>query len=127
MNNSIVADGAGAANELANLAIQLSISVSAGQAVIQGSDNLFTGPPTQDDIHVISVLEDPLLGPLSNNGGPTQTMLPGANSPALGFGNAALLPNGVNTDQRGLPRIDANRPAGANLDLGAVEIQTPPR
>ena len=44
---------------------------------------------------------DPLLAPLGNYGGPTQTMalLPG--SPALGAGNTALIPTGDTTDQRG--------------------------
>ncbi len=44
---------------------------------------------------------NPLLGPLQNNGGPTQTMalLPG--SPAIGAGSVALIPAGITTDQRG--------------------------
>jgi hypothetical protein len=48
---------------------------------------------------------NPLLGPLANYGGPTQTvaLLPG--SPAIGAGNNTLIPTGVTTDQRGLPRI----------------------
>ena len=64
---------------------------------------------------------DPGLGPLANNGGPTQThaLLPG--SPAIDAGNpggcrdeaGALL----TTDQRGLPR-----PA-VGCDIGAYELQ----
>ena len=41
---------------------------------------------------------DPLLRPLASNGGFTQTMLPGAGSPALDAGSAF----GLTTDQRGL-------------------------
>jgi hypothetical protein len=56
---------------------------------------------------------DPLLAPLGDYGGPTQTMalLPG--SPAIGGGDAALAPA---TDQRGLPRFGPT-------DIGAFEYQ----
>ena len=59
---------------------------------------------------------DPLLAPLGNYGGPTQTMalLPG--SPAIDAGNNALIPAGVTTDQRGLPRI-----VNTVVDIGAFE------
>jgi hypothetical protein len=69
---------------------------------------------------------DPMLGPLQNNGGPTQTMglLPG--SPAIDSGN----PNGCTdnlghlliTDQRGSPRPDKEDSVGC--DRGAYESQT---
>jgi predicted outer membrane repeat protein len=57
--------------------------------------------------------QDPLLGPLANNGGPTQThaLLPG--SPALDAGDTTLT-----TDQRGEPR-----PFGLADDIGAYESQ----
>ena len=59
---------------------------------------------------------NPLLAPLGNYGGPTQTMalLPG--SPAIDAGNNALIPAGVTTDQRGLPRI-----VNTVVDIGAFE------
>src|SRR5262249_52476486 len=44
---------------------------------------------------------DPLLGPLQNNGGPTQTMSLLAGSPALNAGDAAFLGT---ADQRGVVR-----------------------
>ena len=56
---------------------------------------------------------NPNLGPLQNNGGPTQTMLPLPGSPLLGAGDPALAPS---TDQRGL-----SRPAGGPIDIGAVQ------
>jgi len=69
---------------------------------------------------------DPLLGPLQNNGGPTQTMalLPG--SLAIDAGN----PNGctdgqghlLKTDQRGQPRPDKEDSGGC--DIGAYERQS---
>jgi len=65
---------------------------------------------------------NPLLAPLGNYGGPTQTMalLPG--SPAIDAGNNALIPAGVTTDQRGpgFPRI-----VGGTVDIGAFEVQQP--
>ncbi len=59
---------------------------------------------------------NPLLALLGNYGGPTQTLalLPG--SPAIDAGNNTLIPSGVNTDQRGLPRI-----VEGTVDIGAFE------
>jgi hypothetical protein len=54
---------------------------------------------------------DPLLGSLANNGGPTKTMAPAANSPAAGAGKSCPA-----TDQRGNPR----KPDGCTA--GAVEL-----
>jgi Concanavalin A-like lectin/glucanases superfamily/SdrD B-like domain len=60
------------------------------------------------------------LSPLANNGGPTQTLLPQTGSPAINAGSNALIPSGITTDQRGLPRI-----SGGTVDIGAVEVQLP--
>ena len=59
---------------------------------------------------------NPLLGPLQNNGGPTQTMalLPG--SLAIGHGNNAFAPA---KDQRGFTRLDE---LGERTDIGAFEL-----
>ena len=58
---------------------------------------------------------DLLLGPLADNGGTTQTHLPGPGSPAIGNGaNAGCPPN----DQRGVMR-----PQGPLCDVGAVEVE----
>jgi hypothetical protein len=72
------------------------------------------------------VTDVPLLGPLADNGGPTQThaLLPG--SLALDASNSSLL-----TDQRGLPvPVDlpgtANSPGGNGSDIGAYEAQAAP-
>ena len=58
------------------------------------------------------------LGSLANNGGPTQTLLPLAGSPAIDHGSNALIPSGVTLDQRGLTRI-----VNGTVDIGAVEVQ----
>jgi predicted outer membrane repeat protein len=57
-----------------------------------------------------------LLGPLQNNGGPTQTMALLAGSPAIGHANNAKAPA---TDQRGFTRIDE---PGETTDIGAFEL-----
>jgi CSLREA domain-containing protein len=66
---------------------------------------------------------DPLLGPLQNNGGPTQTraLLPG--SPAIDKGTSS----GLSTDQRGFHRpVDLpstpNAMGGDGSDIGAFEF-----
>src|SRR5262249_6612463 len=61
---------------------------------------------------------DPMLGPLQNNGGPTQTMalLPG--SPAIDPGGNPL---SLTSDQRGFPFA---RVVGGEADMGAFELQT---
>jgi hypothetical protein len=65
----------------------------------------------------------PLLGPIGNNGGPTQTIALLAGSPAIDAGNDAVCAqtgtgkvNGV--DQRGI-----TRPQGGHCDIGAFEYQ----
>jgi len=69
---------------------------------------------------------DPLLGPLQNNGGPTQTMalLPG--SPAIDAGNPSGCTDGqghlLKTDQRGMPRPDKEDIGGC--DMGAYESRS---
>lgn len=67
----------------------------------------------------------PILGPLQNNGGPTQTiaLLPG--SPAIDAGDNCVvsaggcLPTPLTTDQRGV-----SRQVNSNVDIGAFESRT---
>jgi hypothetical protein len=63
--------------------------------------------------------EDPKLGPLANNGGPTQTLHPEAGSPVIDAGDSALAPISP-FDQRG---SGFDRESGRAIDLGAVEVQ----
>ena len=69
------------------------------------------------------VNKNPLLGPLASNGGPTQTLLPGAKSPA-----ADVIPKGTTlrgvavcpgTDQRGVARPGRGE---TRCTIGAVEV-----
>jgi Vibrio cholerae sialidase, lectin insertion/Chlamydia polymorphic membrane protein (Chlamydia_PMP) repeat len=63
---------------------------------------------------------NPLLAPLGNYGGPTQTMPPLAGSPALDAGVDTII-GSLPNDQRGYPRL-----SGAHVDVGAVEAQYAP-
>jgi Ca2+-binding RTX toxin-like protein len=72
---------------------------------------------------------DPQLGPLANNGGPTQTHALLSGSPALDAGNGT----GSNHDQRAqarpveLPDVPNSTAPGADgSDIGAYEAQAPP-
>jgi hypothetical protein len=68
--------------------------------------------------------KDPLLGPLQNNGGPTDTMLPADSSPVIDAGKAFALAK----DQRGDTRPTdlsgfPNAAGGDGTDIGSVEVQ----
>jgi parallel beta helix pectate lyase-like protein len=76
---------------------------------------------------VLSLVE-PRLGPLADNGGPTETMAPAPTSPVVNKGGGSLT-----TDQRGAPRpviypgVALSGAPGANgADIGAVELAAPP-
>jgi hypothetical protein len=60
---------------------------------------------------------NPMLGALTDNGGPTMTHALLEGSPAIDKGNSF----GATTDQRGVAR-----PQGAAPDIGAFEVQSPP-
>jgi hypothetical protein len=67
---------------------------------------------------------NPALGPLADNGGPTQTLLPQTGSPLIDAIPGAACQTGpaagVTTDQRGIVR-----PQGPGCEIGAVEIAVP--
>ena len=69
--------------------------------------------------------QDPLLGPLADNGGPTFTHVLLAGSPAIDSGDDSVLgpPHILATDQRGagFPRLQ-----GAHVDIGAYESALQP-
>jgi CSLREA domain-containing protein len=74
----------------------------------------------------------PMLGPLADNGGPTMTHSPLADSPAIDTGNPTAVAGMVGVpldDQRGEPftRVfDSDGTAGARIDIGAFELQRLP-
>jgi len=74
--------------------------------------------PTFDAVSTALVGANLMLGTLQNNTGLTDTMLPAAGSPLINAGSNAILPAGLNKDQRDLVRI-----FGSAVDIGSVEVQ----
>jgi hypothetical protein len=142
VGNRLDASGAGTV-EGGNLFLEdaatIRNSIVAGGAGAPGSENCAKPPngfslgfnlesSDQCGFHAAGdqVNRDPLLGPLQGNGGPTETMAPTPNSPAIDQGAAS----GLATDQRGvvrpieLPSIPNSTAPGADgSDVGAVEFQ----
>jgi hypothetical protein len=71
----------------------------------------FTAPTSN-----VKTPNDPVLGALADNGGPTQTLLPLTGSPLLDAIPPAAC--GATVDQRGV-----TRPQGPGCDIGAVEVE----
>lgn len=63
-------------------------------------------------------MDDPMLGPLQNNGGPTLTYSLLPNSPAIDHNPTCI--SALNRDQRGV-----TRPQGSGCDVGAIEVEPP--
>jgi hypothetical protein len=101
LQNSIVA---------ANTAGPLEGATNCDHTLTGGADNL-QYPMGPGSLCTSSItVADPMLGPLQNNGGPTETMAPAAGSPAIGKGTSC-----PPTDQTGATRKAA-------CTLGAYEV-----
>ena len=104
LRNTIVADGC---------------SGTSTPAVISQGHNLDAGTSCDFAVQGDISSENPLLGPLRNNGGamelPTMALAP--SSPAVDAGNNSACPT---TDERGAPR-----PHGPLCDIGAFELSPP--
>ena len=90
-----------------------------GKIQANGGYNLSTTAAACGFTGLHDVNADPLLGPLSDNGGPTDTMEPGVGSPArdrIGFAFC------LDLDQRG---VDRSVLGGDKCDLGAEEADQP--
>ncbi len=112
MNATIVAG-----NHNLNADAMYAADVGGGLGVtIAGSHNLIaTANPT---LPADTLSGDPLLLPLADNGGPTQTHALGAGSPAIDAGSNT---EALEFDQRG---SGFARSSGAAPDIGAYEVQS---
>jgi hypothetical protein len=124
-----------AATDAAGLSVAGGATVTLTDSIVFGNQIVVNGTPSDRDVgveagstfvnnnNIIGMLngtptgQDPLLGPLGNNGGPTEVFPLLSGSPALGAGTAAGAPP---TDQRGFPR-----PGGGPIDVGAFQAQRP--
>jgi hypothetical protein len=113
LQSTIVAHNAVGANSLQP---DVSGAVTASFSLVEDTTGITILPGSAHNIFHA----DPLLGPLADNGGPTQThaLLPG--SPALDHG---ANPDELAFDQRG---AGFARLSGAGVDIGAFELQLPP-
>jgi hypothetical protein len=95
--------------------------VSGGHNLIGVVDGFATGfGAASDQLGTSSDPLDPLLGPLANNGGPTQTHALLAGSPAIDKGDNTGAPA---TDQRGVARPrDGDGNGSLLVDIGAFEL-----
>jgi hypothetical protein len=115
--NSILADTIGG-SDVANNQINGTATVAATGLSLVSALVLNTGTVSGTPF----AMANPQLGPLADNGGPTQTMAPLASSPAVGAGSTVAAA-GLATDQRGPGFL---RVFGGAADLGAVEVQPAP-
>jgi len=102
----------------------------AGTLTSQGYNLIRITPPGECNVAPVTgdlFSSDPILGPLQNNGGSTQTHALLAGSPAIDAGNPNVgcvdSTGPLPTDQRGLPRaFDGNGDNSAVCDIGAFEL-----
>lgn len=128
LDNTAIADGV-ATDDATATTNNCQMRLAPGLAVYDHGDNLETdsAPASGTSACDLGTGENNVfatsagLGPLADNGGPTQTELPQAGSPLLRAGGTCLdrsqtpaVP--LTTDQRGEPR-------GATCDIGAVQVQ----
>ena len=93
----------------------VSNTIIANNTAIAGSANSDCGNCTTVNGSNNLIGVNPYLGPLAQNGGPTQTFMPLPGGPAVGGGSASLTTD--TTDQRGFSRLAAN----GSVDIGAVQ------
>jgi len=102
----------------------------AGTLTSNGNNMLLNYDTSHCTINGAITLNNPQLGPLADNGGPTQTHALLSGSPAIDAGSAGGCRDGVGalltTDQRGFARtVDGNSDGTAICDIGAYEFGAP--
>jgi hypothetical protein len=88
-------------------------------------DNTFNCNASTSALYNNIIGSNPNLGPLQDNGGPTQTMALPFDSPAVGAGSSLIAIDPATAmyllfDQRGFPRT---LPDGTTIDIGAYQYQ----
>jgi hypothetical protein len=117
LTNTIVAGNSSPSyNEIAGYAQSgIDTNLTVNNSLIQGSYHVSGTFGGANNIFG----QDPLLGPLANNGGATSTLAPLPGSPVIDTGDNATCET---TDQRGLTRpYDGDANGTATCDMGAVE------
>ena len=116
-NNEAISGGGiaqlGASAQMRNTIVAANLPADCLGTLISVGSNL----DSDDSCSLVAVTDipgvDARLGPLADNGGPTETHALRIGSPAIDAGNDAIAPA---TDQRGLPRLGPS-------DIGAFESQ----
>jgi hypothetical protein len=124
ISNNIAGVGMGGGIYAAGTAVNLTASIiadSTGSDCITSAETTVTNVLTwvEDGACGATLLGDPALGPLQNNGGATWTQALPAGSPAIDAASGAETGCGsaFKDDQRGI-----TRPQGLSCDLGAYEF-----
>lgn len=117
--NSTNGDGGGIMEAADGDLLFIANTIVAGNQAA-GPDADCGGSCQSADVALVGV--DPQLGPLTWNGGPTQTMMPLPGSPAVGFGDGEETCSwGITSDQRGFFRASC---AGGSQSVDAGAVQT---
>ncbi len=117
MNNTILADSTGGVSDF------FASAPGGGTVTTSGTNNLILNnpDPTQHGFAGTNTItgQDPQLGNLTDNGGPTPTIAVSITSPAIGHADPS---QSEANDQRGLPR-NSLAADGRQPDIGAYENQ----
>jgi hypothetical protein len=122
INNTTIASNTGGGVQLTGISMTLKNTIVANNGtacsgtspITDGGTNLQFPGTTCPGIPSA----DPLLLPLANNGGPTETQALSPGSPAIDAGTTGCPPTPA-TDQRGV-----SRPQGPRCDIGSFELQS---
>jgi len=119
-NNVVTGNGGGIYNSVGTMYLENSIlanSSGGNDCVSSNTSGTRINNLIENGTCGSALSSDPLLGPLTDNGGPTETMALSASSPAFDAGDDATCEA---TDQRGV-----SRPKGLYCDIGAFELEYP--
>ncbi len=117
--NTVVTDNSAGTPSTSNLSANAFVSLGHNFISALGNATGFANGVNGDLVGTTLNPLDAKLGPLSDNGGPTLTMLPRLGSPLIDAGDNT---GASATDQRGAARVvDGNNDSTATIDIGAVE------